>query len=348
LIDPEPHIIDNDFDAGTEFGSIIFSGAGYQLSGNSFADSDGIQLDDVTLTIDVGTGATMQIDGSYSGTGEIVKTGAGELILYGTGYYGLDTTVENGKLRMGRIGTAGQRVSTVEVQADARLEAAGVFADTLNVAAGGKLSIRPLLADPLPPPLPQAPSPPSPAVDVGALAADTLANGVAESESSLVEESISTADANPIPLNDSPIVSVTEVVVPTSPYKEKTVIYPVAAVRSSPAKLIDKPLDPATSGRIYDLLFIQAEKLISPSAALLISAPNVSNGNLPVLESEKTRKTMAQLNNIHWQDALLSQTVLSHETARDSVLRQASGDDWRADWDWIDGWEKKVKSGVKN
>ena len=81
LISPEPHIIINDLDAGTEFDLIEFYGDGYQLSGNSFATSGGIQLDGVALTIDVGTSATMQIDGSIDGTGEITKSGDGELIL---------------------------------------------------------------------------------------------------------------------------------------------------------------------------------------------------------------------------------------------------------------------------
>jgi autotransporter-associated beta strand protein len=169
----------NDYASQTAFQSIVFTGTGYELSGNavlltmgitdssSGASDNIVALATITLygpqtivnlhdqgklvvqsdinlgnyTLTVEASEATRIEGDINGDGGITKTGGGELTLTGANTYNGDTTVAAGELHTGDIGAHDHPTDSVEVQENAQLWADCIITGTLSIGAGGRLTI---------------------------------------------------------------------------------------------------------------------------------------------------------------------------------------------------------------
>ncbi len=176
----------NNYAPQTAFQSILFIGAGYQLSGNavlltsglidsaSGVDDNVVDFSAITLyapqtfvnlhtagnlivqsninlgnsTLNIDSSGTTRIEGDISGNAGIRKTGNGELTLTGINTYSGDTIVAGGEMYTGRIETNGQPTSKVEVQLNAKLQADAIITGTLTIGAGGIVTINPISGGP--------------------------------------------------------------------------------------------------------------------------------------------------------------------------------------------------------
>jgi len=149
----------NSFPAGTTFGSLTFSGSGYDISGNSIVLSGGItnsiptgqsnhlaldvQFASATTSV-VTDGGTLTLSGGISANGTVTKTGTGTLIISGPQTWGSGSVFQVGGT--GEAGAEGQSQSagsvTVEkVDAGTSLGSASAAGnDSLAGAPGGAIN----------------------------------------------------------------------------------------------------------------------------------------------------------------------------------------------------------------
>jgi autotransporter-associated beta strand protein len=352
LIPPEPHSVYNDFTNGTIFGSITFAGAGYNLTGNSFQVSAGIELNNVTLTIEIAQ--TMLIEGNISGTGGITKTGGGVLTLTGTNTYSGDTMVLGGQLHTGQIGANGLPTTKVVVQGNATLTADSIVTDTLTIGDCGTMTISPISS---------GPESKETINDVDVIT-NTSVNNIKTDPISLDTSSLDPAMALRPVVIDQPLSAETidtalapAPVVYDQPLPAETIdttpasSAPVALNLSLSAKPVEILPSRESSAKICDFLFSQPEQEVLFPTAGTNSLSNDAPVKSPGSEHEKQSNTSLVFDSVPGQKSFFPQSIISITSARDTALQQTLHEDWRADWFWngdLENIKKRQKGNFSN
>jgi fibronectin-binding autotransporter adhesin len=118
----------NDFAAGTSFGSIEFASSNFSLAGNSLTVTNGITVDSgvagstIALGVALGgtvnvnvVGTTLTMSGALTGSGGLQKSGTGTLTLSATNTYSGGTTLNAGTVNL--TGTLTNTGSTLNLGA---------------------------------------------------------------------------------------------------------------------------------------------------------------------------------------------------------------------------------------
>jgi autotransporter-associated beta strand protein len=328
----------NNYAPQTAFQSIIFIGSGYQLSGNAVLFTSGIidSISDIsdntiafsTITLytsqtfdnlndqgklvvqsNINLGNSMlkvdgsgntRIEGDISGNAGIMKIGDGELTLTGINTYSGDTTVAEGELYTGRIGTNGQPASKVEVQTNTKLQADSITTGTLTIGAGATLTIAPIPGGPLAAnsaltPLAADALPPTVAQPT---TADTIAPSASTDTTTIAPEPLaaSTVIAAPTPASseaasvpapsDSLSNTVFDAVAAPAEIIADTAL-PVGLVESTPVKLIDTAINRLPSqSPIYSRLDSTAlNKVIEGGQEQYLATRNGNIASKSILDS---------------------------------------------------------------
>ncbi len=109
---------------------------GNNLTLGSLSGTGAVSMETATLILDGAVGSSF--GGVISGTGELVKTGAGALTLTGTNTYSGGTSVSGSLLAVGSIGALGAAGSTLTLDAGTLQAASGVsLSNNLLVTANG-------------------------------------------------------------------------------------------------------------------------------------------------------------------------------------------------------------------
>jgi hypothetical protein len=191
----------NDFPPDTLFGSLTFSGGGYDISGNSISLSGGITCSlprgqDDQLALDVNftsattsiviDGGSLTLSGAISGSGTILISGGGTLNINGPQHWAAGTVIQIGSADTAPSGAEGNQASTAGLNDAVSLASASLPASGTAEVASSRLTalarLRGLAQSAVPSqavtsqevPTPQPPAAPTARATVGG----TLCNGI--------------------------------------------------------------------------------------------------------------------------------------------------------------------------
>jgi autotransporter-associated beta strand protein len=123
-------------DSNLGSGTLRLDGASLDVTGSTVIDNDVVIEDDGANTINTGAGILAEVSGGLSGNGDLVKSGAGTLVLSGTSTYTGTTTVSGGTLQVeGSLGN-----TTLNIQSGATLGGSGSIGGAVIVQNGGSLN----------------------------------------------------------------------------------------------------------------------------------------------------------------------------------------------------------------
>lgn len=128
--------VSTDSSLGAAIGGLTLDG-GTLEAGGSFTSSRGVTLGASNGTFDVVSGNVLTLNGAIGGSGNLTKSGDGELALSGASSFTGSTSVTSGTLALYGATLA---TSSVSVADSGTLRGFGTMAGTVSVLAGGTLS----------------------------------------------------------------------------------------------------------------------------------------------------------------------------------------------------------------